>query len=152
MVFWVSPPLNANVLFCKFVLNLTRYMTKLRVLVPCFPLLYRQLYYMEKWDGHGSPVLDVDCVKESGELRWSQSEWGGCKFVKKEITYVDTRSWILISGITSFKICTFIFSQIWLNLSMEDHFGYITKLKPNTPPPPPVLQLGNQPFFMAGNI
>jgi hypothetical protein len=29
-VLWVSPPLNANVLFCRFILNLTRFMTKLR--------------------------------------------------------------------------------------------------------------------------
>jgi hypothetical protein len=36
-VFWVSPPLNANVPFCRFILNLTRFMTKLRVLVLCFP-------------------------------------------------------------------------------------------------------------------
>jgi len=30
-------PLNANVLFCWFFLNLTRFWTKLRVLVLCFP-------------------------------------------------------------------------------------------------------------------
>jgi len=35
MVFWVSHPLNANVLFCKFFSNLTLCMTKLRVLVLC---------------------------------------------------------------------------------------------------------------------
>jgi hypothetical protein len=31
-----TPPWNANVLFRRFVLNLTLCMTKLRVLVPCF--------------------------------------------------------------------------------------------------------------------
>ncbi len=30
------PPLNANVLFCRFSFNLTLCMTKLRVLVPCW--------------------------------------------------------------------------------------------------------------------
>jgi len=35
MVFRVSPLLNANVLFCRFFLNLTLCMTKLRVPVLC---------------------------------------------------------------------------------------------------------------------
>ncbi len=30
-----DPPLKANVLFCSLFLNLTRFWTKLRVLVPC---------------------------------------------------------------------------------------------------------------------
>ncbi len=35
--FWVwPPPLKANVLFYRFIKNLTRFWTKLRVLVPCF--------------------------------------------------------------------------------------------------------------------
>jgi hypothetical protein len=33
------PPLNANVLFCRFFWNLTLCMTKLRVLVLCFSYL-----------------------------------------------------------------------------------------------------------------
>jgi hypothetical protein len=37
MVFSVYPPLSANVLFCRFFLNLTRCMTKLRVPVLSFP-------------------------------------------------------------------------------------------------------------------
>jgi hypothetical protein len=154
MVFWVSPPLNANVLFCKFVLNLTPYMTKLKVLVWFFPLLYRQLYYMEKRDGHGFWDMDMG----HGPLCWMWIVWrkvlnsdevkvngGDASLWRRKITYVVTRSWILNFGITSFRIFTFMFSEIWLNLSMEDHhFGYITKL---TPPPQLVLQLGNQPFF-----
>jgi hypothetical protein len=32
-----NPPLKANVLFCRFFLNLTRFWTKLKVLVSCFP-------------------------------------------------------------------------------------------------------------------
>jgi hypothetical protein len=32
-----TSPLNGNVLFCRFVLNLTLFMTKLRVLVLSFP-------------------------------------------------------------------------------------------------------------------
>jgi hypothetical protein len=36
--FWVwPPPLKANVLFWRFFFNLTRFWTKLRVLLPCFP-------------------------------------------------------------------------------------------------------------------
>jgi hypothetical protein len=35
--FWVSPPLKANVLFCRFFWNLTRFQTKLRVLVLRLP-------------------------------------------------------------------------------------------------------------------
>jgi len=38
MIFWVSSRsrLNANALFCRFLFNLTPFMTKLRVLVLCF--------------------------------------------------------------------------------------------------------------------
>ncbi len=35
--FLPPPPLNTNALFCRFLFNLTRFMTKLRVLVLCFP-------------------------------------------------------------------------------------------------------------------
>jgi hypothetical protein len=37
MVFWVSPPLNANVFFCKFFFNLALFMTKFKLLVLSFP-------------------------------------------------------------------------------------------------------------------
>jgi hypothetical protein len=40
------PPFNANVLFCRFLLNLTLCMTKLRVLVLCFS------YFTENFIGN----------------------------------------------------------------------------------------------------
>jgi hypothetical protein len=40
------PPLNANVLFCWFSLNLTLCMTKLRVLVLSFSYLMENLYIL----------------------------------------------------------------------------------------------------------
>jgi hypothetical protein len=163
-LFWISPPLNANVLFCKFVLNLTPLYDQTQGSRAVFSITLQTtlLHGKMRWTwilryGYGTwiPVLDVDCVKESVELRWSQSEWGDASLWRSNISYVDTRSWILISGITSFRIFTFIFSQIlaksfcgrsplWLHHKIENN------PLPLPPPPKACVATWQPAFFLAG--
>jgi hypothetical protein len=46
----LTPPLKAKVLFCRFLLYLTRFWTKLKVLVLCFPEFTEKYNASRNWD------------------------------------------------------------------------------------------------------
>ncbi len=103
MVFWVSsPPLNANVLFCRFFfLNLTLCMTKLRVPVLSFP-----------------NFMDISIVRFFCGFSFGSTQFS-CLCSKREYWFNDVISLIDVSNSKSTRKFVLLMSKIFLNWSLS---------------------------------